>query len=266
MAGADSLCSDKAGDVFVVGGAGQTILEYSHRGKLVQTLAVYNVPSSCSVDPTTGNLAVPTYDYSCVYIYPDARSTGTQSICRIGFVLVGLCAYDSRGNLFLDGAESAGTPDSFVANLAKLPRAVATFRNYTLYGSRFQYDYYDGVSWDGTYVPVKSQHAFDLPMHIAHKATIVGTTRVRGWGGGFGYSVGGQKTWLKDGKFIAQWGSRSSVGDMAPTLREQTTKVLPPFASTPTSVDGVVPSAGRRLTATITVISEVGQMRKSFGV
>jgi hypothetical protein len=107
VAGADSLCSDKAGDVFVVGGAGQTILEYSHRGKLVQTLAVYDVPSSCSVDPTTGNLAVPTYDYSCVYIYPDARSTGTQSICDNWFVLVGLCAYDSRGNLFLDGAESA---------------------------------------------------------------------------------------------------------------------------------------------------------------
>jgi hypothetical protein len=54
VAGADSLCSDKAGDVFVVGGAGQTILEYSHRGKLIQTLAVYDVPSSCSVDPTTG--------------------------------------------------------------------------------------------------------------------------------------------------------------------------------------------------------------------
>jgi len=26
--------------------------KYSHRGKLVQTLAVYDVPSSCSVDPT----------------------------------------------------------------------------------------------------------------------------------------------------------------------------------------------------------------------
>ncbi len=247
VAGADSLCSDKAGDVFVVGGAGQTILEYSHRGKLIQTLAVYDVPSSCSVDPTTGNLAVPTYDYSCVYIYPDARSTGTQSICDNWFVLVGLCAYDSHGNLFLDGAESAGTPDSFVANLAELPKGSATFRNYTLYGSRFQYDYYDGVSWDGTYVTLSNHSTHSIyRMHIAHKATIVGTTRVRGWVGGFGYSVGGQKTWLKDGKFIAQWGSGPQLAIWSYPAGGKPTKVLPPFASTPTSVDGVVLSPGRR--------------------
>ena len=60
----------------------ETVLEYSHRGKLLQTLQTYDVPQSCSVDPTTGNLAVPTVDYSCVYIYPNARPPGTIRVQR----------------------------------------------------------------------------------------------------------------------------------------------------------------------------------------
>ena len=74
----------QTGNVFVV--QGETIVEYSHRGKLLQTLPTYDVPQSCSVDPTTGNLAVPTVDYSCVYIYPDARPPA-QSVCDDYFVI-----------------------------------------------------------------------------------------------------------------------------------------------------------------------------------
>ena len=140
-----SLCSDNHGNVFVVGGD-QAVAEYSHRGKLVETLSIYDVPSGCSVDPTTGNLAVPTYDYSCVYIYPDAQSGGVQSVCNDEFILVGLCAYDSDGNLFLDGAVAAGPHHSQIPGLAELPKGSTTFRNYLL-PSRFGYDDYDSVNW-----------------------------------------------------------------------------------------------------------------------
>ena len=128
---ADNLCSDKAGDVFVVQGAYETVLEYSHRGKLLQTLQTYDVPQSCSVDPTTGNLAVPTVDYSCVYIYPNARPPA-QSVCNDPFAIVGLCAYDSHGNLFLDGAAGGVPHHSYVPYLAELPKGSATFHNYAL--------------------------------------------------------------------------------------------------------------------------------------
>jgi hypothetical protein len=238
---ATSLCSDRRGNVFVVINGLQQILEYSHRGKLLQTLAVKDIPSSCSVDPTTGNLAVPTYDYSCVYIYPGARSSGVQSICDNYFILVGLCAYDSSGNLFLDGAVGGGRHHSYVPYLAELPKGSATFNNYRLYGSRFRYDYYDSINWDGTYVTLSNPSTHSIyRVQISHKVKIVGRTRVHGWIGGFGYSVGGTQTWLKDGEFVAQWRSNPQLAIWSYPAGGQPTKVLPAFASAGTSVDGVV--------------------------
>ena len=246
---ATSLCSDRRGNVFIVINGLQQILEYSHRGKLLQTLAVKDVPSSCSVDPTTGNLAVPTYDYSCVYIYPGARSSGVQSICDNYFILVGLCAYDSSGNLFLDGAVAGGQHHSYVPYLAELPKGSTTFNNYRLYGVRFRYDYYDSINWDGTYVTLSNPSTHSIyRVHISHKVKIVGRTRVHGWIGGFGdsLSAGGTQTWLKDGNFIAQWRNGSRLGIWSYPTGGSPTKILPPFASGPTSVDGVVLSRAQR--------------------
>lgn len=239
-----SLCSDKRGNVFLV--QDNTIAEYSHRGKLLQTLPTYDVPSSCSIDPTTGNLAVPTYDYSCVYIYPGARSTGKQSICNDEFILVGLCAYDSYGNLFLDGAVAAGPHHSYVPGLAELRKGSATFQNYLLHGRRFRYQDYDSINWDGTYVTLSNPSSHSIyRVQISHKVKVVGRTRVRGWVGGFCCNVGGQQTWLKDGKFIAQWRSGAQLAIWSYPAGGKPIKVLPPFASSGTSVDGVVLSPAR---------------------
>jgi len=237
---ADNLCSDKAGDVFVVQGAYETVLEYSHRGKLLQTLQTYDVPQSCSVDPTTGNLAVPTVDYSCVYIYPNARPPA-QSVCNDPFVIVGLCAYDSHGNLFLDGAAGGGPHHSYVPYLAELPKGSAKFRNYPLSQPQFQYQDYDSVNWDGTHITLSNPSTHSIyRMHVARKAKIVGTTHVHGWVGGFCCNAGGTQTWLKDGSFIAQWHSNPQLAIWSYPAGGKPTKVLPAFASSGTSVDGVV--------------------------
>jgi hypothetical protein len=239
-ASAYSLCSDKRGNVFLVGGD-QTVTEYSHSGKLVETLAIYDVPSGCGVDPTTGNLAVPTYDYSCVYIFPGAQSIGVQSICNDEFTLVGLCAYDNDGNLFLDGAVGGGPHHSYIPGLAELPKGSTTFRNYLL-PSRFGYDDYDSVSWDGAHIALSNPNTHSIyRMHVAHKAKIVGTTHVHGWVGGFGYGgAGGTQTWLKDGMFIAQWHSNSQLAIWSYPAGGRPIKMLPAFAGSGTSVDGVV--------------------------
>ena len=117
-----------------------------------------------------------------------------------------------------------------------------------LYGSRFRYDDYDSVNWDGTYVTLSNPSTHSIyRVQISHKVKIVGRTRVHGWIGGFGYSASeATKTWLKDGKFIAQWGSGPQLAIWSYPAGGKPTKVLPPFASTPTSVDGVVLSPGRR--------------------
>lgn len=234
-----SLCSDIRGDVFVV--QQDSILEYSHRGKLVQTLPTYDIATSCSIDPTTGDLAVPTVDYSCVYIYPNARPPA-QSVCNDPFAIVGLCAYDSRGNLFLDGAAPDGPHHSYVAALAELPKGSGEFRNHPLSQRQLQYQYYDSVNWDGTHITLSNPKTRSIyRMHVTHKAKIVGTTRVHGWLGGFQYGGdGGTQTWLKDGTFIAQWGSNPQLAIWSYPSGGKPTKVLPPFASAGTPVDGVV--------------------------
>ncbi|MGB8150123.1 MAG: hypothetical protein WCE97_02905 [Candidatus Cybelea sp.] len=232
-----SLCSDKRGNVFLV--QGETIAEYSHRGKLLQTLQTYDVPQSCSVDPTTGNLAVPTVDYSCVYIYPGARPPA-QSVCDDYFIIPDQCAYDSHGNLFLDGAVAGGPHHSHVPYIAELPNGGTAFRNYRL-GSRFGYDDYDSVNWDGARVALSNPNTHSIyRMRIAHKAKIVGTTHVHGWVGGFQYGDSGTQTWLKDGTFIAQWHSGPQLAIWSYPAGGKPTKVLPAFASSGTSVDGVV--------------------------
>ncbi len=101
-----SLCSDKAGDVFVVDQAGPVDV-YAHGGSTpVRQLPTNGEPEGCSVDPTTGNLALtnmsPSY-HAVVTIYENASGSGrvyeNSKISETFF-----CGYDSKGNLYIDGA------------------------------------------------------------------------------------------------------------------------------------------------------------------
>ncbi|MGC2408360.1 MAG: hypothetical protein WA431_18295, partial [Candidatus Cybelea sp.] len=121
------LCTDKLGDIYVAEQDAQLILEYAHGGiKPIKTLTADNgAPVTCSIDPTTGNLAV-------------ADEIGYSSVgCCSGFIAIyanasGLpmkytapniyyydsCVYDDRGNLYTDGKNSSmGGP--FYAELPK---------------------------------------------------------------------------------------------------------------------------------------------------
>lgn len=102
-------CVDKSGDVFVANYAAKNILEYAHGGtRPIATLTdPYYYPQDCSVDLTTGNLAVTNASTISEYpgnvvIYADARGTPTQyfdgSISYYRY-----CGYDREGNLWIDG-------------------------------------------------------------------------------------------------------------------------------------------------------------------
>ena len=69
---------------------------------------------------------------------------------------------------------------------------------------------------------------------------IVGATRVHGWVGGFSRSEGGSQTWLKDGKFIAQWHNGGQLAIWSYPAGGRPASVLPPFVRGNYSVDGVV--------------------------
>ena len=140
------------GNVFVVGLAG--VAEYSHRGKHITTLQSTDVPTGCSVNPTTGNLAVPYVGSGGQYvvIYPGAREPG-QKVYGIPFPVPGLCGYDVHGNLFVDGRLSRCS-----RNFRKAPRRFTT----TILSPKF--GLYDSIHWDGTLLSaIQSQNAFDPP-------------------------------------------------------------------------------------------------------
>ena len=147
------LCSDKAGNVWIVDDETSTITEYAHGGTSPKaTLGDSGeYPAGCSVDPTTGNLAVTNYEtvnrgQGSVSIYHRAKGTPTQyvdaSISRGWF-----CSYDDKGDLFFDG--DANGSSGF--QLAELPHGGVTFTNI---GIDQTITVPGGVQWDGKYVAI----------------------------------------------------------------------------------------------------------------
>jgi|SRR5580698_3641482 DNA-binding beta-propeller fold protein YncE len=161
------LCADKAGHVFVADFGAENIVEYARNGiERIRTLndAGWN-PNGCSVDPTTGNLAVANYQGASsspgnLVVYKDASgSPKVYSISR--FVRYYNCGYDDNGNLFVDGLGRGRTL------LAELPKGstvlnVVKFRHLAFPGS---------VQWDGKYMTVVSAGDF---RNIIYRFTISG--------------------------------------------------------------------------------------------
>jgi hypothetical protein len=156
----EGLCVDKAGNVWVTNDTSvgvHQITEYAHGSTTpIQTL---NDPdgraNGCSVDPTTGNLAVadfwgPTEQIGNVAVWTHASGSPTfYSNPNIFYYYY--CGYDDKGNLFVDG-ETQGS----VFGLGELPRGGNALSfvpvNETIYLP-------GGVQWDGKYLAVGDQVA-----------------------------------------------------------------------------------------------------------
>jgi len=112
------LCTDSAGDVYVVDNITKRIGEYRHGALKPLRFLAYpggysdNYPTGCATDPTTGDLAVmhgedlartrDSSSYSDVWIYRHAKGKPSgYSIATFDY-LDYLC-YDDDGNLFVDG-------------------------------------------------------------------------------------------------------------------------------------------------------------------
>ena len=124
-------CADRAGDVFIVDGFANEVYEYAHGGKTpIATLSEPGeFPLGCSVDPSTGNLAVANYcsgaSGQCtgpgsLAIYLDAKGSPTQyadpKLSHVDF-----CGYDAQGNLFVDGNGINGHAFAFAEFLEAIP-------------------------------------------------------------------------------------------------------------------------------------------------
>ncbi len=156
--GPDGICVDKKNDIWVVNNSDASLVEYKHGGTTpIATLTGILLPIGCSVDPTTGDLAVTNYGVSSygggtVSIFAHAKGTPKvytdSEIPHFNF-----CGYDPKGNLYADGTSS----DEEGFFFAELPKGGKTLKNITLTGGTI---YYPGmVQWDGKYVAVGDQDA-----------------------------------------------------------------------------------------------------------
>jgi hypothetical protein len=129
-------CADKAGDVWIANTGASEMVEYAHGGKKpISTLEdPGQQPAGCSVNNTTGDLAVTNIcnAQSCgngnLVIYPHASGSPkgyfNERIDHYYF-----CAYDSDGNLLVDGRSNKERPADHKTLFAELYKNGQTLEN-----------------------------------------------------------------------------------------------------------------------------------------
>jgi hypothetical protein len=126
-------CADKAGNIYIVDSANNVVDKFAHGG--TSPIATYTVPENgqpgdCSLDPTTGNLAVIASNVgsipSIILVYPPGQYEYPQGYTDTGLSNFVDCGYDNIGNLFADGF--AGR--NYV--LTELPYGSSTLENVSL--------------------------------------------------------------------------------------------------------------------------------------
>jgi hypothetical protein len=179
-AGIDAMCSDDKGDVFITATQIKKpamtgfVYEYAHGGDA--PIAMLDLPSNdlpveCSSDPTTGNLAVTSYNAKTfapqIQIYANASGTPKTYVSKA----LGASpqpAYDGNGNLFVTSGGNVGV---------MLPAGKETLRtivlNETLGGVAH-------AQWDGKYFALQSfrvsKHQGERLLEHVFRVSISGTT------------------------------------------------------------------------------------------
>ena len=156
----NSACSDKSGDVFIVNTYALDIIEYAHGSAKPKAILKGDpeYPNDCSVDPTTGDLAVTnTNTQGSIAIFKHAR--GKPEFLEGGLILYQtyFCGYDNLGNLFIDGFNNYGD-----FQLAELPKGKLTFSGITVNSGtklNFKIGWPGGVQWDAGSLALGDQYA-----------------------------------------------------------------------------------------------------------
>lgn len=191
-------CVDKAGDVWIVEEGPNEIVEYAHGGSTpIATLTdPNNAPEGCSVDPTTGNLAVANAQTlsagaGSVAVYANAEGTPTlYTDSQMKFVL--FVTYDDKGNLYADGVDS-----SLSYRLAELRKGAAALTPIAFDQKIVQPT---NIQWDGKYLAVGdgggllgTSNPAIYHVKVAHSTgKVVGVTSLTGTAGVFQFFIEGK--------------------------------------------------------------------------
>ena len=188
------LCVDKRGDVYVANTNANDIVEYRHGGaKPIHTLMDLPgyYPSSCAVDPATGDLAVTNLGYgdygsktANVLVFHHAK--GTPKVYDISSIYYDyFCGYDNRSDLVVDGSSQS------VVAFAILHPGKAKLEPLTL---NVSFKYPGGIQWDGSHMAIGNQqdmiYQFDIK---GNTGTEIGATTLQGANGVYGFFIAGGK-------------------------------------------------------------------------
>jgi WD40 repeat protein len=198
------MCTDSAGDVYVTGwsGGASEIIRYSHGATQPSENIIGPGYTSfgCSVDPTTGNLALLAGDSDGLWV--DRFLSGSDSPDPIGVsyepVVASSCAYDDDGNLFVDYHTKSGA-----YRLAELAAGAKTFTQLSLnrgikMGQLFWASSYLAVGYPGGIYHVQISGS---------NASVIGRTQVQNGKPVFSIHDGNTliEPYGKDGKQIGFW-------------------------------------------------------------
>jgi hypothetical protein len=140
------LCADTAGDVWVTDEAASNVIEYAHGGtQPIKTLKDGSKhPLACSVDATTGNLAILNADDVAVY----QGASGSPKFYRGGGVYGDdALGYGAHGDLLVDG----GSYDNRdLIAFAQLPVGTTRLKQLVL-SKTLQWTPPTFVQWDGQF-------------------------------------------------------------------------------------------------------------------
>ncbi len=161
------MCSDRNGNVWITNyQSGGPIIEYAHGG--TQPIATLNAPAKltpqdCSVDPTSGDLAVVGYGagrHQQLVVYAPSGSAKIYRAPSV-FETTSFCGYDDRGNLFFDGYSTNGvTAFNGLGELRNGAKSINILA-FSPKDPSFPSSYPTPVHWDGTYLAVGAIYGID---------------------------------------------------------------------------------------------------------
>ena len=141
-------CVDKKGDIWITNWEGGAVYEYAHGGTSpIRTLQSGTFQTACSIDPTSGNLAVGNF-YGELDVWKHAKGTPTNYASNACPYIWGP-GYDNQGNLFLEAVTSASP-----VFICELPHGGTALQIVPI---NWKISYGADVMWDGKYMTFADQ-------------------------------------------------------------------------------------------------------------
>ncbi len=163
-------CADSQGNVWIADVETASIVEFAH-GATAPTAALSTPgsPGGCSVSPRNGDLAVAGgLNGTVVGVFHRSNRNRWRdaNLYSVATMSAGyFCAYDSQGNLFVDGVDGSG---NFA--LAELPHKGTTLQSVTVNQT---IEKPGGIAWDGTYITVGDA---GVSPSVAYQLSVSGST------------------------------------------------------------------------------------------